>query len=345
MRDDEIEVLGTQAPQGNGSAVVVLGAGERALATEVDRQVATAKAYPRNVTQSLERARDMACITPEVAASCYYHLRRKGKGGNPTIIEGPSIRVAEIIMSTWGNVRAQATVIEEAERHITARGTAWDMETNVAAQVDVRRNIWGKRGRYSQDMIAVTAQAATSIALRNALLRVVPRVYVDQLVTEAKKVAAGDAKSLASRWQDCARTFLGMGVTDEELYTYLGISGAEQVTTSHLGHLGGLYTALRDGETTIEEEFRQTPEPEAAPASDPAAAMKEKLKAQAGADADPVEPEIDWAAEWRRELERYQATEKDARMALGKADIVIGEPQTEEQLNAAVSALESVLGA
>jgi recombination protein RecT len=62
--------------------------------------------------------------------------------------------------------------------------------------------------------------------------------------------------------------------------------------------------------------------------------------------AEPVEPETDWAAEWRRELESYQATEKDARKALDQADLVFdGAPQTKEQFNAAVSALESVLGA
>jgi recombination protein RecT len=57
-----------------------------------------------------------------------------------------------------------------------------------------------------------------------------------------------------------------------------------------------------------------------------------------------VEPETDWAVEWRRELENYQATEEDAAKAL-KAAILKGPPETEHDFNAAVSALESVLGA
>jgi hypothetical protein len=347
MRNDGIEVLGTQAQQGDGAPAVILGAGERALATEVDRQVATAKAYPRNVTKSLRQAKDMACITPAVAASCYYHLKRKGKGGNSTIIEGPSIRVAEIIMSTWGNIRAQAMVIEEAERHIVARGVAWDMETNVAASVDVRRNIWGNYGRYSQDMIGVTAQAAVSIALRNALLRVVPRVYVDQLVTEAKKVAVGDAKSLASRWQDCAKVYAAMGVPESDLCGYLGITGAEQVATAHLEQLLGLYTALRDGEITIEDAFAQPADPEPSEPTDPAAAMKEKLRAQAGTH--PTEPEPpaqdadEWTRRWAATCTEYGASDADVAKALKDA-MLKGAPETEHDYNAAVAALEAQLG-
>lgn len=352
-----LEHLGTQSSQAatQQNQIAVISPGERALATEVDRQVATAKAYPRNVALSLRRAQDMATVTPEVAASCYYSLRRKGRGGKPSIIEGPSIRVAEIIMSTWGNIRAQAQVIEEQERHIVARGVAWDMESNVAASVDVRRNIWSKRGRYSEDMIAVTAQAATSIALRNALLRVVPRVYVDQLVAKAKEVAAGDAKSLAARWQACVKTFVAMGVTEDDLYSYLQIEGHEQVTTAHLEGLLGLHTALKDGEITIEDAFGGAPEPrkkergEGEDKPSQADELKAKLREQQAAEPEPEppadEPQVgtEWGAEWAGVVEQYGAKKREASTALKHANVT-GAPSSKTEMDEAVNALERILG-
>lgn len=258
--------------------------GQMALATEIDRQVATAKAYPRSLARVLKQARDMATVNPEVAGSCYYHLKRKDKNSPDGFkhIIGPSIRVAEIILSSWGNIRSQAQIVEEGARHVTARGTAWDMEANVLASVDVRRSIWGHYGRYSDDMIAVTAQAAISLALRNALIRVVPRVYIDELVEACKQVAGGDTKSLSARWQSALQAFGAMGVREEQLYSYLGIEGGPDLRTDHIKMLIGLHTAIKDGEITIEEAFSPVEEPAPkAPKASAADAIKEKLRNQA----------------------------------------------------------------
>ncbi|MDX9832689.1 MAG: hypothetical protein RBU35_20645 [Anaerolineae bacterium] len=275
-------------PQQSSVPAVLIGAGERALATEIDRQVATAKAYPRQLGMVLKQATDMVTTSPEVAGSCYYQLRRKDKTqpSGYKIIEGPSIRVVEIILSAWGNISAKAMIIEEGERSIVARGMAWDMEKNVSTSVDVRRNIWGNYGRYSDDMIAVTSQAAVSIALRNALLRVVPRVYVDRLVAEAKAVAAGEAMSIGERWQGACKAFSALGATPEDLVAYLGLTGPEDITSTNIADLRGLLTALRDGETTFDEAFpRQAAAPEVKPepTATAAEAMKAKLREQAPA--------------------------------------------------------------
>lgn len=55
---------------------------------------------------------------------------------------------------------------------MTAQGVFHDLERNVAITYEVRRRIVDKNGRrYKPDMIGVTANAACSIALRNAILR------------------------------------------------------------------------------------------------------------------------------------------------------------------------------
>src|SRR4051812_13432120 len=107
---------------------------------EVDLQVATAKRYPRSITAFMRRAQEMATLTPEIAASCIYALPRK-ENGKQKNIEGPSARLAEICASAWGNLRAEGKVLGHDEEFVTARGTAWDVESNVAIAYEVKRRI------------------------------------------------------------------------------------------------------------------------------------------------------------------------------------------------------------
>ena len=77
-----------------------------ALATtpqEYDIQISTAKRYPRDIVKVMAEAESMATRTLKIAQNCFYTLPRAGKD-----IEGPSIRLAEIFMSSWGNFKAGA---------------------------------------------------------------------------------------------------------------------------------------------------------------------------------------------------------------------------------------------
>src|SRR3954464_1853056 len=135
---------------------------------EIGREIATAKRFPRSVTTFMRRAKEMATLTPEIAASCIYALPRK-ENGRQKNIEGPSARLAEICASAWGNLRAEGKVLGNDDQFVTARGTAWDVESNVAIAYEVKRRITTSKGdRYGADMIGVTGNAAASIALRNA---------------------------------------------------------------------------------------------------------------------------------------------------------------------------------
>lgn len=86
--------------------------------SEVDIQVSTAKAYPRDVEQSLKRIKQLATIDNETAENCFYALKR-----GDTFIEGPSVRLAEIIGCAWGNLRVQARIIGNDGKFITAQGS------------------------------------------------------------------------------------------------------------------------------------------------------------------------------------------------------------------------------
>src|SRR5678816_4803120 len=98
----------------------------------------------------------------------FYSLPRGGRN-----IVGPSVRFAEVVASSWGNIRSGARIIDIDDKFITAQGQCFDLEKNICVQVEVKRRITKKDGkRYDDDMIGVTGNAACSISLRNAVFKV-----------------------------------------------------------------------------------------------------------------------------------------------------------------------------
>lgn len=250
---------------------------------EVDMQVSTARRYPRSIKQFKERALNLATLDEETAGSCFYTLpARKGGDGKP--IEGPSARLAEIVAGSWGNIRAQASVVSDDGEFITAQGRCWDLETNVAISVDVRRRITDKFGkRYSADMINTTANAACSIALRNSVFKVVPMAIVKPVYEQARKVAIGDAQTLVSRRAKMVDEFKKMGVPPERVYAVVEKASIEDITLDDIGTLRGLYTAIKEGDATIDEVFPAPAKPSNGTEQKPASKSDEladKLKAQ-----------------------------------------------------------------
>lgn len=222
---------------------------------DTDIQIATAKRYPRSIKSFIERATTMATITPDVAKSCFYALPRKEQGVQK-MIKGPSARLAEIVASAWGHLRVEGRTVGEDAQFVTSRGVAWDLEANVAIAFEARRRITNKDGRrFNDDMIAVTANAATSIALRNAIFKTVPSSYWRPIYEQCLKVSVGDAKSLDARRKDAVAHFGGLGVTAERVLATLEKRAIEDVDASDIETLIGLANAIKDGETTIEEAF------------------------------------------------------------------------------------------
>lgn len=248
MSDDEIkEVEATLVPARDMSAVVAL---EKA---QIDQQIATAKAYPRSLQKFKNDVLTWATIDAETAESMTYLLPSRGENGKP--IEGPSVRLAEIAGSAWGNVQYGATVIEEGEEFLTARGFCVDFERNVRIVLDVRRSIKGKYGRFKANMIQVAGQAACSIALRNAIFKVIPLAFIKPAWEQAKKVARGDEKTLAVRRDAALAYFKEKGVDAQRVFGFLGIAGKEDVTLEHLQQMTAIRTAVKDGEASIDDFF------------------------------------------------------------------------------------------
>lgn len=247
MNLENYEVLPVEAQD---VQIVQVDAVERA---NVDSQVATAKRYPRDIRRSIDNSVVMATMNQETAQSCSYALPR---GGKP--ITGPSVHLAKIIVSNWGNMRTEAKVVQITDKQVISRGTCWDLETNVASAFEVRRSIIGKNGqRFSDDMITVTGNAANSIAYRNAVFAVIPKAITDRVYYAAQKFITGDLsdsdKLLKVRTGILNNFKNNYGITEEEVVKMCGKQTVNQIGDDEISMLMGTIQALKDGDTTVDE--------------------------------------------------------------------------------------------
>jgi len=237
---------------------------------EIDMQIATAHKFPRSISRFRKEAAAMVTLNEQIAESCIYALPRGDK-----TIEGPSARFAEVIASAWGNCRAGARVVSDQGNFVTAQGVFHDLERNVAITYEVQRRITDKRGRrYNDDMIGVTGNAASSIALRNAILKGVPKAFWDDMYQAARATVMGDFQTLSNRRADAMKAFVALGVKPEQVFAKLGVKGIEDIGLEHLVTLRGLITAIKEGDTTPEQAFSSageetTPTPDQPKASEP----------------------------------------------------------------------------
>lgn len=251
--------------------------------SEVDMQIATAKQYPRHIPTVLNTIATLATLDAETAEDCFYVLRRAGANGS-NAIEGLSVRMAEIIAGAWGNLRVQTRIIGNDGKTVTAQGVCHDLETNVAVSVEVKRRITDKNGRtFSEDMQVVTGNAASAIAFRNAVLKVVPKAVTKRVIADVKQVAMGKALDLETSRQRMVEYFAKLGVTEELLLEYLELKKREEIDKERVFELRALANAIKEGTTTVQEAFMQPVEERRQAEAARQKAMEAREKAAAAA--------------------------------------------------------------
>lgn len=249
--EDHLATIPESEPQDIEVHTVEPGTLVAVARSEVEAQLSAAHKYPRSLAKFRKAATTMATITREVAESCMYAVPRGGKS-----ITGPSVRLAEICASAWTNMHIETRVVDETDKEIVARGVAWDLETNTKIASEARRSITGNGGRrYADDMVRVTGMAAQSVALRNAIFRVIPRALVDVIYAEAKAVAVGNAKTLVARREEIVGRLQKGGIPVERILSRVEKTTVEDIGLEELETLVGLLSSLRAKEITPDEAF------------------------------------------------------------------------------------------
>jgi hypothetical protein len=221
---------------------------------ELDTKISTAKAYPRDVKKFLQNAEIQVTLDEEIAEECWYSLPGRDEEGNR--IEGPSIRLAEIMRSAWGNIKTASRVVENDGKFITVEGTAWDLETNTQTTSELQISIIKRNGQiYTADMQTKASAGAQSKCLRNAIFSIIGKSYTNYLMKKAKNFAVGDQKTLSIKRKKILERFKSMNISEEKIFSYLNKKSIEEITLQDIEYLIGIGTAIKEGTIKIDDAF------------------------------------------------------------------------------------------
>ena len=218
----------------------------------LDKRLSTARAFPRSVARFKAEAKSLLAEDLETARAAEY---AKPVGGG--MVRGASVRLAELAAMCWGNLEVEVSSVEVGEKQVTVRAIAWDLQRNYRQEAVAVTTIVDKGGRRYKDSMVETAILATaSKAKRNAILSVIPRAFINDLLGHARAVARGEEKPLEQLRQESLDYFArAYRVQVEQVCAMLGVAGPEDITEEQIDTLRAIANSLKSGEATPEEFF------------------------------------------------------------------------------------------
>lgn len=291
---------------------------------EIDQQITTALAHPRSIKRFNDDLFELVSLNQAVAEACTYTLMRTdGRSGKKKAIIGPSVRFAELVANTWGNCREGARPVAEEREVVRAQGVFHDLERNNYVSIEVQRRIVGRGGaRFGRDMIDVTVNAACSLALRNAILRGVPRALWQIHFDQALEVIKGERSTFTERRQAALEFLTQLGAEESAIYRMLDVKGEEDIGLDELVVMRSIARAVQNKEQTIEQIFADLdPQPEArVSAAVPQAVHEAAAKKQAPKKEEaPAEPAPEPAPEPQAEVPEEEAEEAPEEIFIKRA--------------------------
>ncbi len=253
MTDDNKALTTTIPAADHGTAVAM-----QREDTEVKAAYTMARMLPRNEDQARINL-IKSCRRPTFADDSTYNFPR----GDTRVI-GPSVDLAREAARCWGNLRYGLRVVSKDEDWIHVEGFAVDLETNNGCSMpDKFRRLIQRKGKGwvtpdERDERELTNRRG-AICVRNALLQVLPRDYVEDAMVEAAKTMEDVAKKQMKENPEEAikklvDAFDKLGVTVAMLEKRLG-HPMKMTTAKETVELRQVYKSLMDGNSKREEVF------------------------------------------------------------------------------------------
>lgn len=223
---------------------------------EVKGQIFMAKQFPRNVFDSERRILD-ACKRPALAQTAVYRYPRGGQS-----VEGPSIRLAEVLAQNWGNLSFGIKELEQRPGESVAMAYAWDLETNVREEkiftVPHSRYTKSKGVTKLTDPRDIYELVANNGArrLRACILGIIPGDITEKAIEECNRTLTGNNKEpLKDRISVALDAFKDKyKVTQEQIEARMGYNvGA--FTERDYADLIKIFTSIKDGMSKVEDWF------------------------------------------------------------------------------------------
>ena len=236
----------------HGQSIMAASASAREVA-EVQSAMIIAKKFPRDERRAVDKILN-ACARPTLAERALYQYAR-----GSTDITGPTIRLAEAIAQSWGNLQCVVRETERLNDASTCEAFCWDLETNTrfSRTFTVPHFRDTKRGRVKleddRDIYeAVANQGARR--LRACILEAVPGDVVEAAVDQCTRTAQETEQVTPERIKLMVEAFAEYGVTLQQIERRIQ-RHIDAMTPALMGQLRRIYASLKDGLGTSADWF------------------------------------------------------------------------------------------
>lgn len=250
---------------------------QRAIA-EVQAAMMIARANPRDPIAAMDRILN-ACTRPTLADAAVYTYSRGGSD-----VSGPSIRLAEAMAQSWGNMQFGIRELDQRNGESTVQAFAWDVETNTRREVTFQvphlrfTRSGAKRLEDPRDIYEMVANQG-SRRLRACILAIIPGDVTEAAVQQCETTMAVKADTSADAMKKMAEAFGAFGVTREQIEKRIQ-RRLDAIQPAQVVALKKVYASLRDGMSVAADWFDPIePEPGSTPPS-AADKAKEAIKAR-----------------------------------------------------------------
>lgn len=224
----------------------------RAVA-EIQAAVVLARSCPRNENESYLGIIE-SCKRPSMAETALYAYPRGGH-----LIEGPSIRLAEVLARSWGNCRVGITIHSQTKQKTEARAYAYDLQTNYMIDQDftvphIRTTKKGTKTLTDERDIRELVANIGSRHLRGCILRLIPADVVEDAVNQVKKTLVSTDIPISEQVKKMVTAFNDLGVKVEHLEKKLG-HNLDATVPQEIVTLKSIWRSLKDGMAKREDFF------------------------------------------------------------------------------------------
>lgn len=220
---------------------------------EVQAAYVIAQKFPRDESEAFSRIMK-SCDRPFLAEQAMYAYPKGGK-----VINGPSIRLAEVLLQNWTNCEAGIKELSQSNGVSVAEAFAIDYQTNtrVSKTFHVPHSIGTKNGPKKltdpRDIYELVANQGAR-RMRACILSVIPGDIAEAAVERCKQTMVKGKEPIEDRIRKLVLAFDEVGVKVEHLEKRLGHK-LDATIPEEIVTLGSIYKSIRDGMAGREDFF------------------------------------------------------------------------------------------
>lgn len=219
---------------------------------EIQAAITLARMNPRDPVVAMDRIMN-ACARPGLAEAGLYHYSR---GGTP--IDGPSIRLAEALAQSWGNIKTSVQELEQTAEGSTVRAQAWDLETGYHCEkiFQVPHVRTGKNKTRLEDPRDIYENVANNAArrLRACILAVIPGDVIEAAVAQCEVTLKSTADTSPAAMKKMVEHFASYGVTKEQIEKRIQ-RRVDAILPAQVMGLKKIAASMRDGMSVAADWF------------------------------------------------------------------------------------------